>query len=121
MYADSYTIIYWYKKVESGIIVKHIEINEKDKKQGLTLESGIELDENVYTGGVDDTKETSRNTYTNYISVNGPTSDDENMIIVGKDEDSKQVTFKQDDNNKKAYQRKLLTGAKDFAKRLISK
>ena len=30
-------------------------------------------------------------------------------------------TFKQDDNNKKAYQRKLLTGAKDFAKRLISK
>ena len=30
-------------------------------------------------------------------------------------------TSKQDDNNKKAYQRKLLTGAKDFAKRLISK
>lgn len=30
-------------------------------------------------------------------------------------------TSKQDDNNKKAYQRKLLSGAKDFAKRLISK
>lgn len=30
-------------------------------------------------------------------------------------------TSRQDDNNKKAYQRKLLTGAKDFAKRLISK
>lgn len=28
-------------------------------------------------------------------------------------------TSRQDDNNKKAYQRKLLTGAKDFAKRLI--
>lgn len=97
MYADTYTIIYWYKKIESGIIVRHIEIDEQDKKDGLTLESGKEIEIETFTKKDNKKEQTLRKTYKNYISVDGPQSDNENIIIIGKNDDSKEITYVEDD------------------------
>ena len=95
MYADTLTIIYWYEKISSGIIVKHIEINESDIKDGLTLNKGKILDEETVPGYVGELTNTVRKNYENMISVNGPESTNENLIIVGKDENNKNVTCKE--------------------------
>ena len=95
MYADTLTIIYWYEKISSGIIVKHIEIDESDIKDGLTLNKGKFLDEETVPGYVGELTNTVRKNYENMISVNGPESTNENLIIVGKDENNKNVTCKQ--------------------------
>ena len=95
MYADTLTIIYWYEKISSGIIVKHIEIDESDIKDGLTLNKGKILDEETVPGYVGELTNTVRKNYENMISVNGPESTNENLIIVGKDENNKNVTCKQ--------------------------
>lgn len=103
MYADTLTIIYWYERVPAGIIVKHIEVNEKEIKQGLTLTSGTLLDEEEIKGHAGLTGETLRKTYENtedekyknLIFVNGPESTDANIIIVSKDEDSKEAEYKE--------------------------
>ena len=95
MYADTLTIIYWYEKISSGIIVKHIEIDESDIKDGLTLNKGKILDEETVPGYVGELANTVRKNYENMISVNGPESTNENLIIAGKDENNKNVTCKQ--------------------------
>lgn len=95
MYADTLTIIYWYEKISSGIIVKHIEIDESDIKDGLTLNKGKILDEETVPGYVGELTNTVRKNYENMISVNGPESTNENLIIVGKDENNKNVTCKE--------------------------
>ena len=95
MYADTLTIIYWYEKISSGIIVKHIEIDESDIKDGLTLNKGKILDEETVPGYVGELTNTVRKNYENMISVNGPESTNENLIIAGKDENNKNVTCKQ--------------------------
>ena len=95
MYADTLTIIYWYEKISSGIIVKHIEIDESDIKDGLTLNKGKILDEETVPGYVGELTNTVRKNYENMISVNGPESTNENLVIVGKDENNKNVTCKQ--------------------------
>lgn len=103
MYADTLTIIYWYERVPAGIIVKHIEVNEKEIKQGLTLTSGTLLDEEEIKGHAGLTGENLRKTYENtedkkyknLIFVNGPESADANIIIVSKDEDSKEAEYKE--------------------------
>lgn len=95
MYADTLTVIYWYERVPSGILVKHIEITEKDKAEGLTLESGSILDSEVIPGYVSLVETTYRNTYTNYISVNGPTSSDEDIIIALSTENEKVAEYKE--------------------------
>ena len=104
MYADTLTIIYWYERIPSGIAVKHIEIDEKQIEDGLTMESGTILDEEVIPGYVSLTETTNRNIYNSetgsnlkykdYISVNGPTSTNQDLIITDKDENSKQVVYK---------------------------
>ena len=109
MYADTLTIIYWYERIPSGIVVKHIEINEKDIEDGLTLESGTLLDEETLDGYVSLTEDVERHIYSknpqgveenvdykDYISVNGPQSTNENLVIVGKDTNNKTVTYKDD-------------------------
>lgn len=95
MYADTLTIIYWYEKISSGIIVKHIEIDESDIKDGLTLNKGKILDEETVPGYLGELTNTVRKNYENMISVNGPESTNENLIIVGKDENNKNVTCKE--------------------------
>ena len=108
MYADTLTVIYWYEKIPAGIVVKHIEINEADKEEGLTLEKGTLLDQSIMSNDVAVTENTNRNVYTkdedgnetnvkykDYISVDGPTSSEENLIIVTKDEDNKQAVYKE--------------------------
>ena len=64
-----------------------IEINEQDKKDGLTENSGILLEETLGT------ELTTRNTYENYISVDGPKSENENLIIVEKTATEKEVVY----------------------------
>ena len=118
MYADTTTIIYWYKKAPRGnIIVRHIEIDESDVKDGLTLDSGKELDVEMYSMDeiLDEARQSAnpdepleveqvinRKTYTDseygraYISVNGPTSSDDNMQIVSKDDSQHTVIVKED-------------------------
>ena len=104
-YADTITIIYWYEKIPAGISVKHIEIDENDIKNGLTLNSGTILDEEEISGYVGFTKNISRKTYDNtqddkyknLISVNGPENTSENIIIASKDENNKNVEYKQDE------------------------
>lgn len=95
MYADTLTIIYWYEKISSGIIVKHIEIDESDIKDGLTLNKGKILDEETVSGYVGETIKTSRKTYKNMIWVNGPETKEENIVIISKDENNKDVICKQ--------------------------
>ena len=103
MCADELTIIYWYEKPTKGIIVKHIEIDEKDN-DGLTLNSGLILDEELITCEPDDIKSIKRKTYSikkddkqiTYISVDGPKSSDENVIIANSKEDVKEVTYTED-------------------------
>ena len=128
MYADTLTIIYWYERIPAGIIVKHIEINEQDKKDGLTLQSGTLLDEELLDGFVSLNEETQRNIYSeesgevenekykNYISVDGPQNTDENLIIVGKDENTKTAIYKEDATVEVRYyyekQHKLTTEVK---------
>ena len=96
MYADTLTIIYWYKKADTGIIVRHLEINEKDKKQGLTEHSGVILDEELLEGSAPNSARTTRNNYEEYISVNGPESADENLVVVEKTSKEKEVLYKDD-------------------------
>ena len=106
MYADTVTVTYWYERIQSGIVVRHIEINEEDIKNGLTLDSGIELDAETIEGFVPLEEKTNRNIYDeatkenekykNYISVNGPTSEDEDLIIIDDKTDEKTVTYKED-------------------------
>lgn len=95
MYADTLTIIYWYEKISSGIIVKHIEIDESDIKDGLTLNKGKILDEETISGYVGEAIKTSRKNYENMIFVNGPETKEENIVIVSKDENNKDVICKQ--------------------------
>ena len=97
MYADTLTIIYWYEKISSGIIVKHIEINESDIKDGLTLNKGKILDEETISGYVGEAIKTSRKNYENMIFVNGPETKEENIVIVSKDENNKDVICKQNE------------------------
>lgn len=97
MYADTLTIIYWYEKISSGIIVKHIEIDESDIKDGLTLNKGKILDEETISGYVGETIKTSRKNYENMIFVNGPETKEENIVIISKDENNKDVICKQNE------------------------
>lgn len=104
MCADTVTVTYWYERIPSGIIVRHIELNEKDKKDGLTLESGIELESETIEGYVSLSQKTNRKIYNkttnenekykDYISVEGPVSSNEDIIVLGKDDNEKTVTYK---------------------------
>lgn len=108
MTADEQTVIYWYEKAKSGVVVRHIEITEEDIRKGLTLDSGTILDieqkegevlsEDIvyrkvysYENGVVENEK-----YKNYISVDGPKSYDEVLFIESKDENSQEVIYPED-------------------------
>ena len=60
------------QKNRAEIVVKHIVITEEDKEKGLTVNSGVVLDEDTFKA--DELKDilTQRNKYSGYISVDGP-------------------------------------------------
>ena len=92
MYADDVTVIYWYTRVSSGIIVRHIETNEKGEE--------IELENNVIDGLAGLNQLTNRNKYDKYIPVDRKQENSENVnshiTIAKKEENSKTITFAQD-------------------------
>lgn len=106
MFADTVTVTYWYERIPAGIVVRHIEINEEDIENGLTLDSGVELDAETIEGFVSLEEKTKRKIYDettkdnekykNYISVNGPTSKDDDLIIINGAINEKTVTYKED-------------------------
>ncbi len=87
MFADEITVIYWYKKIESGVVERHIEINEKGETK--------EIEKQLIEGYVSEEAVTNRKTYENYIPVDGPENEDPNITVVGKDETSKTVIFEE--------------------------
>ena len=88
MFADEITIIYWYAKIPSGIIERHIEINEKGETKELEIKTT--------DGFVSEQVTTNRKEYEGYIPVDGPQNSNENVIVAAKNENSKNVTFEQD-------------------------
>ncbi|MBR2240227.1 MAG: MucBP domain-containing protein [Clostridia bacterium] len=74
MKEDELTIIYWYKKIPKGVIVRHIEINEKGET--------TELDNEVINDEDATEVQTERNTYKGYISVDGKKSTNKNITVV---------------------------------------
>ena len=91
MYADDVTVIYWYTRVSSGIIVRHIETNEKGEE--------IELENNVIDGLAGLNQLTNRNKYDKYIPVDRKQENSGNVnshiTIAKKEENSKTITFAQ--------------------------
>lgn len=88
MFADEITVIYWYEKIPSGIVERHIEINEKGETK--------EIESETIDGFVSEKVTTNRNEYEGYIPVDGPENSNQDITIVGKDEESKTVTFQED-------------------------
>ncbi|MBO5004372.1 MAG: MucBP domain-containing protein, partial [Clostridia bacterium] len=104
MTKEEITIIYWYEKVPSGILVKHIEkvvtkkTNEETGKEEIKV-TGVVLDEEVIKGYAGESKNTERKRlegkYEGYVSAENLNSTE--GINVPKDENQKQVIMKQDE------------------------
>lgn len=92
MYADDVTVIYWYTRVSSGIIVRHIETNEKGEE--------IELENNIIDGLAGLNQLTNRKKYDKYIPVDRKQENlgnvNSHITLAKKEENSKTVTFAQD-------------------------
>ena len=126
MYANTLTVIYWYEKIpQATLTVKYVEVDEEDISNGLTLNSGNEIDSERYTLKVGESITLNRKTITdeetgrNYISVDGPenltarillriaslgtrvttTADGIRVVVVGEDEDSYVATMEERDSN----------------------
>ena len=108
--ADSTILIYWYEPIPEGtILVRHIEVDESDINGTYNLESGTEISvEEIasleeYVGQVGTTRATSRKEFTDsetgrtYISVDGPVSNDENIVVLDKDTNEYTVTIEERD------------------------
>ena len=90
MFADEVTVICWYEKIPEGtILVKHIEVDENEIENGLTIASGVVLKEESFTGKVETTKDVAREEFTDevtgrkYISVDGPEGEDDGSSVGG--------------------------------------
>ncbi len=100
MTKDEITIIYWYEKIPAGIIVKHVEkittktTNPETGKEEVKITGNL-LDEEIISGYVGEKKETTRKEYKDYIPAEN--KEETKGINVSKEENSKQVTFKEDE------------------------
>lgn len=112
MSADSATVIFWYEPIPEGtVLVRHIEIDEKDKNGNYNLNSGSEITiEEIatleeYRGQVGTTKDTSRNVFTDsqtgrtYIAVDGPESNNVNIEVMDKDTNNYTALIEERDLN----------------------
>ena len=127
MKAYDITVIYWYEEVPKGtIIVRYIEIDDEDIRNGLTLNSGREIVINdstiIKAFGLDDIAdedgENSKEQYEDYVgteintvrkqfvdnvtgraykSVDGPISNNSNIVVVGKDVNQYDTTIEEND------------------------
>ena len=116
MYANEFTIIYWYKKNESKVTERHIEINEKGES--------TELASKEYNGYVLDKQKTYRGDFgENYIPVDGPESPSESVTVARKDEISKEVTITEEGTKEVWYyyekQFNVVTGIKSHTETVI--
>ncbi len=87
MYADEIVIIYWYEKISSGIIERHIEINEKAEVS--------EIESSTIEGFVLDEKTIARKTYEGYIAVDGPQNENPDIIVAKKDDTEIKVVMQE--------------------------
>ncbi len=85
MFADNYTVTYWFERIPSGIVARHIEIDSKGNTKEIELEN--------ITGKAGLTELVNRKEYKKYISANGPENTEENVIIANKNEQNKKVTY----------------------------
>ena len=98
MTKDEKIIIYWYEKVPSGILVKHIEkvttkeINPETKQEETKIKEEI-LDEEQIPGYAGEEVETIRKEFANCIPAEN--KEKQEGINVPKDENSKKVTMSQ--------------------------
>lgn len=88
MFTDDITVNYIYSRIKSNVVVKHIEINEKDQ-------IGTVLDTENITGDVETTITTNRKNYDGYISVDSPKDTETTAILVQANENSKNVVIKE--------------------------
>ena len=77
-------VIFYYVKAQSTIIEKHIDITDG---------SEVVIDETPHTGNVGDTETLRRLTDNNYVGADAPANVPDGVILVGKDETSKDVTY----------------------------
>ena len=86
IYADTLTIIYWYQAEEATIIERFFEVT----KNGTARE--MESYTNIGKAGEDFSS--IRRTYKLYDSADAPIdTENSNVYVVGKDEDSKTITY----------------------------
>lgn len=85
MFADNYTVTYWFERIPSGIVARHIEIDSKGNTKEIELEN--------ITGKAGLTELVNRKEYKKYILANGPENTEENVIIANKNEQNKKVTY----------------------------
>ena len=110
MSADPSVLIYWYEPIPEGtILVRHIEVDESDINGTYNLDSGTEISvEEIatleeYQGQIGTTKPTSRKEFIDsetgraYISVDGPISNNENILVMDKDTNDYVVTIEERD------------------------
>ncbi len=64
MFSDVVTVIYWYEKVDTGVIERHIETNEKGEE--------IELDAILHEAEVGENVTTQRKDYSKYVATDAP-------------------------------------------------
>lgn len=96
MYANEITIIYWYKRIESKAIERHIEINEKGE--------ATELANREFDGYALDIERTRRMNFgEKYIAVDGPENSNPAVTVVGKNVNSKDVVLAEEGVNEVWY------------------
>ena len=95
MFRDDITIIYWYKKINAGVVERHIETNAKDEETVLDI---VVHDDSAGTN-----VETSRKEYSRCVSTNAPETTKEfiennysNVTLVEKSKDTLTVTSSAD-------------------------
>ena len=82
-------IRFYYVKAQATLTEKHID---------LTTGEEIEISSNTYTQNVGTSKTLNRLTDVNCVAADGPESQDENVIVAAKTENSKEVTFEANKN-----------------------
>ena len=90
MYAEDLVVIYWYNKVKTGVIERHIGID----KDGKTEE--LETKTTTSTHGKEVT--IPRKQFTGYEPADGPESTKDGVIVMKKDENSKTITVEDNKN-----------------------
>ena len=85
--AEGLVVIYWYNKVESGVIERHMEIEKDGSIQQIATET--------HKGKVGTSINILRKQIDGYEAVDGVESTEENVISMKKDENNISITFEE--------------------------